>query len=93
MAYKRLQAICSAMRQELDGDLRIHETRKLPTFVILPQITAAEYGKVVLQSAMLMHVPSLWLKCMIWHSIAWPLPACFMPDEIVQLQNMILLFS
>lgn len=52
MAYKRLQAICSAMRQELDGDLRIHETRKLPTFVILPQITAAEYGKVVLQSAM-----------------------------------------
>lgn len=40
------------MRQELDGDLRIHETRKLPTFVILPQITAAEYGKVVLQSAM-----------------------------------------
>ncbi len=46
MSYKRLQAICSAMRQELDSDLRIHETRKLPTFVILPQVTAAEYGRV-----------------------------------------------
>lgn len=46
MAYKRLQAICAAMRQELDSDLRIHETRKLPNWIILPQITAAEYGKV-----------------------------------------------
>lgn len=46
MAYKRLQAICAAMRQELDSDLRIHETRKLPNWIVLPQITAAEYGKV-----------------------------------------------
>ncbi|EIE27268.1 hypothetical protein COCSUDRAFT_55287 [Coccomyxa subellipsoidea C-169] len=52
MSYKRLQAICSAMRQELDSDLRIHETRKLPTFVILPQVTAAEYGRLFVADLM-----------------------------------------
>ncbi|CAL8462927.1 g2461 [Coccomyxa elongata] len=60
MAYKRLQAICAAMRQELDSDLRIHETRKLPNWIILPQITAAEYGKlfvVDLMAALEQHPP------------------------------------
>jgi hypothetical protein len=34
------------VKQELQNDLHIHDSSQLPTFINLPQITAAEYGRV-----------------------------------------------
>ena len=45
-AYARLEALCSAVRAELATDLRISDAAVLPSFVSLPQVTAAEYGRV-----------------------------------------------
>ena len=45
-AYGRLEALCSAVRAELAVDLRINDAAVLPSFVSLPQVTAAEYGRV-----------------------------------------------
>ncbi len=46
VAYARLEALCAAVRAELEVDLRIHDAALLPKFVALPQVTAAEYGRV-----------------------------------------------
>jgi hypothetical protein len=46
LAYARLEALCHAVKQELQNDLHIHDAAVLPAFVNLPQITAAEYGGV-----------------------------------------------
>lgn len=46
LAYARLEALCHAVKQELQNDLRIHDAAVLPAFVNLPQVTAAEYGRV-----------------------------------------------
>ena len=34
------------MRGELEQDIHIHDAAVLPNFVNLPQVTAAEYGRV-----------------------------------------------
>ena len=46
VAYARLEALCAAIRAELEVDLRIHDAALLPKFVNLPAVTAAEYGRV-----------------------------------------------
>ncbi|KAK9806759.1 hypothetical protein WJX72_001747 [[Myrmecia] bisecta] len=43
LAYARLEALCQAIKNELQNDLRIHDSAVLPSFVVLPQVTAAEY--------------------------------------------------
>lgn len=45
-AYARLEALCSAIKTELQRDLHIHDQAILPSSVNLPQVTAAEYCKV-----------------------------------------------
>ena len=44
-AYARLEALAAALRAELVNDLRIHDAAVLPSFVTLPQLAAAEYGR------------------------------------------------
>lgn len=46
LAYARLEALCQAVKGELQQDLHIHDAAVLPNFVNLPQVTAAEYGRV-----------------------------------------------
>ena len=46
LAYTRLEALCGAVKGELQQDLHIHDAAVLPNFVNLPQVTAAEYGRV-----------------------------------------------
>ncbi len=46
LAYARLEALCGAVRGELEQDIHIHDAAVLPNFVNLPQVTAAEYGRV-----------------------------------------------
>jgi hypothetical protein len=46
VAYARLEALCQAVKGELQQDLHIHDAAVLPNFVNLPQVTAAEYGRV-----------------------------------------------
>ena len=46
LAYVRLEALCQAVKGELQQDLHIHDAAVLPNFVNLPQVTAAEYGRV-----------------------------------------------
>ena len=46
VAYARLEALCQAIKAELGGDLKIHDAAVLPAFITLPQVTAAEYGRV-----------------------------------------------
>lgn len=46
LAYARLEALCAAVKGELQQDLHIHDAAVLPNFVNLPQVTAAEYGRV-----------------------------------------------
>ena len=46
LAYARLEALCGAVKGELQQDLHIHDAAVLPNFVNLPQVTAAEYGRV-----------------------------------------------
>ena len=45
-AYARMEALSQAIKNELQNDLRIHDSAVLPQFVNLPQITAAEYCRV-----------------------------------------------
>lgn len=45
-AYARLEALCAAIKTELQRDLHIHDQAILPSSVNLPQITAAEYCRV-----------------------------------------------
>ena len=45
-AYARMEALSQAIKNELQNDLRIHDSAVLPHFVNLPQITAAEYCRV-----------------------------------------------
>ncbi|KAK9868824.1 hypothetical protein WJX84_006782 [Apatococcus fuscideae] len=47
-AYARLEALCSAIKTELQRDLHIHDQAILPSSVNLPQVTAAEYCKLFL---------------------------------------------
>jgi hypothetical protein len=44
-AYARLEALAAALRAELVNDLKIHDAAVLPSFVTLPQLAAAEYGR------------------------------------------------
>ena len=46
VAYARLEALCQAIKAELGNDLKIHDAAVLPAFITLPQVTAAEYGRV-----------------------------------------------
>ncbi len=46
LAYARLEALCQAVKGELQQDLHIHDAAVLPNFVNLPKVTAAEYGRV-----------------------------------------------
>ena len=46
MAYARLEVLCQAIKAELGNDLKIHDAAVLPAFITLPQVTAAEYGRV-----------------------------------------------
>ena len=46
LAYARLEALCQAVKVELQQDLHIHDAAVLPNFVNLPKIAAAEYGRV-----------------------------------------------
>lgn len=46
MAYARLGALSQAIKHELQTDLKIHDAAILPTFINLPQVTAAEYSAV-----------------------------------------------
>ncbi|KAK9839863.1 hypothetical protein WJX81_007158 [Elliptochloris bilobata] len=45
VAYARLEALCQAIKAELGNDLKIHDAAVLPAFIMLPQVTAAEYGR------------------------------------------------
>ena len=58
VAYARLEALCQAIKAELGNDLKIHDAAVLPAFITLPQVTAAEYGRVraCLQPPSWMHV-------------------------------------
>ena len=47
IAYHQLESLCQAIRSELHSDLQLWNTNVLPQAVILPQITAAEYCKVL----------------------------------------------
>ncbi|CAK0784807.1 hypothetical protein CVIRNUC_008011 [Coccomyxa viridis] len=47
LAYARLEALCGAVRGELEQDIHIHDAAVLPNFVNLPQVTAAEYGRML----------------------------------------------
>lgn len=42
VAYARLGALCQAIKHELQNDLKIHDAAILPTYINLPQVTAAE---------------------------------------------------
>ena len=44
-AYARLEALASAIQAELGSDLAIHDAAVLPSFINLPQVCAAEYGR------------------------------------------------
>lgn len=44
-AYARLEALAASLRAELVNDLKIHDAAVLPSFVTLPQLAAAEYGR------------------------------------------------
>ena len=46
VAYARLGALCQAIKNELQNDLKIHDAAILPSYVNLPQVTAAEYSTV-----------------------------------------------
>ena len=46
LAYARLEALCAAVKTELQQDLHIHDAAVLPNFVNLPKVAAAEYGRV-----------------------------------------------
>lgn len=46
VAYRRLEALCSGIRGELEADMRIHQAAVLPSFLQLPALTSAEYCKV-----------------------------------------------
>eukprot|EP00803_Ostreobium_quekettii_P008071 evm.model.scf_392.11 EVM.evm.TU.scf_392.11 scf_392:73995-87831(+) len=41
--YKQMMSLCSALRNELEFDIRIHETEVLAPDVILPQVTAGVF--------------------------------------------------
>ncbi len=58
LAYARLEALCQAVKVELQQDLHIHDAAVLPNFVNLPKIAAAEYGRVSTQG----RPPYLWLS-------------------------------
>ena len=64
LAYARLEALCAAVKGELQQDLHIHDAAVLPNFVNLPQVTAAEYGRVraILYQATICQL--LWCLCM-----------------------------
>lgn len=47
IAYHQLESLCQAIRSELHSDLQLWNTNVLPQAVNLPQITAAEYCKVL----------------------------------------------
>ncbi len=49
LAYARLEALCQAVKVELQQDLHIHDAAVLPNFVNVPKIAAAEYGRVSTQ--------------------------------------------
>ena len=44
-AYGRLEALATALRAELGADLTIHDAAVLPSCINLPQLAAAEYGR------------------------------------------------
>jgi hypothetical protein len=46
VAYQRLEILTQAIKNELQKDLEINDAGVLPPDVVLPQITAAEYGRV-----------------------------------------------
>lgn len=47
LAYQRLEFLTQAIKNELQRDLQINDAGVLPPDVVLPQITAAEYGRVM----------------------------------------------
>jgi len=63
VAYARLEALCQAIKAELGGDLKIHDAAVLPAFITLPQVTAAEYGRVRARGAP--GAPRRWAA---WHA-------------------------
>lgn len=48
VAYQRLEFLTQAIKNELQRDLQINDAGVLPPDIVLPQITAAEYGRVCL---------------------------------------------
>ena len=46
VAYVRIEALCQAIKAELNNDLKIHDSAILPSFINLPQVTAGEYCRV-----------------------------------------------
>jgi hypothetical protein len=47
LAYQRLEFLTQSIKNELQRDLQINDAGVLPPDVVLPQITAAEYGRVL----------------------------------------------
>ena len=62
LAYARLEALCGAVKGELQQDLHIHDAAVLPNFVNLPQVTAAEYGRVRVPFLVRLQYTSLYLS-------------------------------
>ena len=66
LAYARLEALCQAVKSELQQDLHIHDAAVLPNFVNLPKVAAAEYGRVSTRAAAISSAANpvnKWMHC------------------------------
>lgn len=75
VAYQRLEFLTQAIKNELQRDLQINDAGVLPPDIVLPQITAAEYGRVcspllLYDNSCFIHGDRLWSlfcgKCPPW---------------------------